>query len=242
MSAKAHALGWGFAPDEPHIRAQFKALLFGSAGLSGDPAVVEAALDMFKRFAAGDRGAIHPNLRGSVYAIVLSRPDATDADYDVLLNEFKNSPDADERNTALRALGRVKNPALVQRTIALPLSDAVRNQDIYLPLVGLRSEPAGVDALWAWMTGNWAELKRRCPPGLTMLGTLVKICTGEFASRAQLQMVEDFFTKEDLTGFKMALEQSLDGVRARIGWVERDAGDVKGWLEGEKLVGEIEKL
>ena len=34
----------------------------------------------------------------------------------------------------------------------------------------------------------------------------------------------------------MALEQSLDGVRARIGWVERDAGDVRAWLEKEKLL------
>ena len=197
---------------------------------------------MFSRFAAGDRGAVHPNLRGSVYGIVISRPDATDQDFDILLHEFKNSADADERNTALRALGRVKNPHLIKRTIALPLSDAVRNQDIYLPLVGLRSEPAGVDALWHWMTGNWAELRRRCPPGLTMLGTVVKICTGEFATPEQLKTVEAFFAKEDLTGYKMALEQSLDGVRARIGWVGRDAGNVREWLEVEGLAGELEKL
>lgn len=33
--------------------------------------VVKAALDMFAKFAAGDQKAIHPNIRGSVYAIAL---------------------------------------------------------------------------------------------------------------------------------------------------------------------------
>ena len=36
VSEKAHAKGWSFAPDEDHVQAQFKALLFGSAGLAGD--------------------------------------------------------------------------------------------------------------------------------------------------------------------------------------------------------------
>ena len=191
---------------------------------------------MFAKFTAGDRTAIHPNLRGSVYAIVMSSPEATDADFDALLNEVRTNPDADARNTALRALGRAATPPLIARAVQLPLGPDVRNQDIYLPLMGLRAEPPGVDALWTWMTGNWAELKRRCPPGLTMLGTIVKVCTGEFATREQLAQVEKFFEGQDLAGFKMALEQSLDGVRARIGWVERDAGDVKAWLEKEGLL------
>ena len=33
--------------------------------------VVEAATEMFERFTQGDKKAIHPNLRGSVYSIVL---------------------------------------------------------------------------------------------------------------------------------------------------------------------------
>ena len=34
--------------------------------------VVDAATEMFSKFAKGDRAAIHPNIRGSVYGIVLS--------------------------------------------------------------------------------------------------------------------------------------------------------------------------
>ena len=237
VAPMAHEKGWSFGPNEDHIQAQFKALLFGSAGLSGDEKVIKSAQDLFAKFAAGDRTAIHPNIRGSVYALALAN--GSDKEFDVLLNEYRTTKDADERNTALRALGRVKSNDLISRSLKLPLSDEVKNQDIYLPLVGLRSEPEGVEGLWNWLTSNWEELKIRCPPGLTMLGTLVKICSSEFGTKEQLAMVEKFFAGQDKSGYKMALEQSLDSIRARIGWVERDRSDVEAFLEKEGLKGKL---
>jgi aminopeptidase 2 len=72
VADKAHELGWDFKDSDGHIEQQFKALLFGSAGLAGDEKVKAAALDMFEKFKNGDKGAIHPNIRGSVYAIALA--------------------------------------------------------------------------------------------------------------------------------------------------------------------------
>lgn len=45
-SAKAHAFGWKFSEGDDHIEQQFKAMLFGSAGLSGDKEVIKAAKDV----------------------------------------------------------------------------------------------------------------------------------------------------------------------------------------------------
>lgn len=234
MSTKAHSVGWEFAPDEGHLSSQFKSLLFGSAGLAGDEKITNAAQDMFKRFAAGDRKAIHPNIRGSVYTIALNN--GGDHEFDILLNELRTTTNADEKITALRALGRVKSPKLIKRTVALPLSKDVRSQDIYVPLWGLRSEPQGVEAAWQWLTSNWEEILRVCPPGLTMLGTLVKLSVAEFTTEKHMQMVEDFFKDKDKTGYKMALEQSLDSIRAKLGWITRDREDVELFLAGEGLL------
>lgn len=71
VADKAHAHGWEFKESDGHVEQQFKAMLFGSAGLSGDKKIIAAAQDMFANFAAGDKSAIHPNIRGSVYAMVL---------------------------------------------------------------------------------------------------------------------------------------------------------------------------
>lgn len=71
VSAKAHELGWEFSEDDGHILQQFKALLFGAAGISGDQKIVAAAKEMFNKYMAGDKTALHPNIRGSVFAMTL---------------------------------------------------------------------------------------------------------------------------------------------------------------------------
>lgn len=69
---KAEELGWAFSENDGHIEQQFKAMMFGAAGVVDDEVIVKAAFEMFGKFKNGDRKAIHPNIRGSVYAIVLS--------------------------------------------------------------------------------------------------------------------------------------------------------------------------
>lgn len=71
VSAKAHKAGWEFKETDGHVEQQFKAMLFGSAGLAGDEVIIAAAKDMFAKFAKGDKSAIHPNIRGSVFGMVL---------------------------------------------------------------------------------------------------------------------------------------------------------------------------
>ncbi|MCJ1377275.1 Aminopeptidase 2 mitochondrial [Xylographa soralifera] len=234
VSSKAHAKGWTFTENEDHIQAQFKALLFGNAGLAGDPEVISAAQTMFKAFAAGDRKAIHPNIRGSVYAIALQN--GGEKEYEVLLNEFRTAKDADEKNTALQRLGNAKSKALRTRTLALPLSDEVKAQDFHLPLMALRNDAEGIDMLWAWFKDNFEAIKAKCPPALTLLGYVVTGATSSFTRKEHIQAIEQFFAGKDRTGFEKKLEQSLDGVRAKSSWLERDGEDVKAWLTGEGLL------
>jgi aminopeptidase 2 len=72
VSKKAHEIGWDFSDSDGHVLQQFKNLLFGVAGIGGDEKIKTAAFNMFNKFKAGDRSAIHPNLRGAVYNIVLA--------------------------------------------------------------------------------------------------------------------------------------------------------------------------
>lgn len=234
VADKAHSLGWHFYPTDGHIEQQFKSILFGSAGLAGDEKIKAAAFDMLHKFKAGDRNAIHPNLRSSVYAICLTYGGETE--YDIVLNEYQTAQTSDERNTALRAIGRAKAPELIKRTLKLPLSDEVKGQDIYLPLGGLRTHKDGVVALWQWMTDNWDELEKKLPPGLSMLGSVVSICTSSFTRDEHVKTIEDFFSKRSTKGFDQSLAQSLDSIRAKAKWVHRDDDDVKSWLKNNGYV------
>ncbi|KAL1998632.1 hypothetical protein VTN02DRAFT_5868 [Thermoascus thermophilus] len=229
VSAKTHELGWRFSPEDGHILQQFKALMFGNAGMADDPTVVKAAQDMFARFAEGDLSAIHPNIRGSVFSIVLKN--GGEKEYNVVLDRFRNAPTSDEKNTALRSLGASEDPALVQRTLDLALSNEVKSQDIYMPLASLRGHPTGIEARWAWLKSNWDEIYKRLPPELGMLGNVVQITTASFCTESQLKEVEAFFGSKDTKGYDRAVQQSLDAIRAKVHWLQRDRGDVESWLK-----------
>ncbi|KAK4205326.1 putative mitochondrial aminopeptidase 2 precursor [Triangularia verruculosa] len=229
VSAKAHQLGWEFSEKDGHIEQQFKAMLFGSAGLSGDEKIIDAAKEMFKKYMAGDKSAVHPNIRGSVFSMALKH--GGKEEYDAVLNFYRTSTNSDERNTALRCLGRSKDPELIKRTLDLLFSGEVKDQDIYMPTTGLRSHPEGIEALYQWMTENWDELVKKLPPALSMLGTMVTIFTSSFTKKEQLAKVEQFFADKSTNGFDQSLAQSLDAIRSKISWIERDREDVAAWVK-----------
>ncbi|TAQ86522.1 hypothetical protein B7494_g5130 [Chlorociboria aeruginascens] len=229
VSEKAHKAGWEFKDGDGHIQQQFKGMLFGNAGFSGDKVIIKAAQDMFSKFAAGDKSAIDPNIRGSVFGMALKY--GGKKEYDTILDTYRNSKNSDERNTALRVLGRAKDPELMKQTLALPFSDEVKEQDIYLPITSLRTHPEGIEALFTWMTDNWDELARRLPAGLSMLGSVVSICTSSFTSQKDLERVQNFFATKNTKGFDQALAQSCDSIRAKSAWLGRDRDDVKKWVD-----------
>ncbi|KAK1776597.1 peptidase family M1-domain-containing protein [Copromyces sp. CBS 386.78] len=232
VSARAHQMGWEFTENDGHIEQQFKAMLFGNAGLCGDEKIIAAAKEMFKKLIAGDKSAVHPNIRGSVFSMALKY--GGKEEYDTILNFYRTSTNSDERNTALRCLGRAKSPELIKSTLDLLFSGEIKDQDVYMPTAGLRSHPEGIEALFTWMTENWDELVKRFPPQLSMLGTLVTIFTSSFTKKEQLAKVEKFFEGKSTNGFEMSLAQSLDAIRSKVAWIERDGEDVAKWVKDNK--------
>ncbi|TVY88309.1 Aminopeptidase 2, mitochondrial, partial [Lachnellula willkommii] len=229
VSGLAHGFGWEFKDSDSHLDQQFKAMLFGSAGLSGDKTIIKAAKDMFAKFAAGDKSAIHPNIRGSVFGMALKF--GGKEEYDVIIDTYRNSKNSDERNTALRCLGRAKDPELIKRTLSLPFGGEVKEQDVYLPISALRTHPQGVEALYGWLTENFDELAAKFPAGLSMLGSIVTICTSGFTKEADIARIQKFFEAKSTKGFDQSLAQSLDTIRAKSAWLARDSEDVKKWVE-----------
>jgi aminopeptidase 2 len=148
----------------------------------------------------------------------------------VVVDTYRSSNNSDERNTALRVLGRARDPELIKETLSLALNGEVREQDIYMPLGGLRSHPEGIEALYNWMTENWDELVRRLPPELSMLDSVVSICTSGFSSQDGLQRIQEFFARKSTKGFDQVLAQSCDAVKAKVAWLDRDRKDVQDWV------------
>jgi aminopeptidase 2 len=85
--------------------------------------------------------------------------------------------------------------------------------------------------LWAWFKENYDLLIKKLPPGLSMLGSVVSMCTSNFTSNEQALEVHDFFKDKDTKGFDRALAQSMDTIAAKASWLSRDKEDVQNWLK-----------
>ncbi|KOS20944.1 Aminopeptidase 2 [Escovopsis weberi] len=227
VSAKAHEIGWQFSDSDGHVEQQFKALLFGSAGMSGDERIVAAAKDMFAKLFSGDKSAVHPNLRKSVFSIALKFGGKDE--YEKVLDLYRCSTNSDERNTCLRSLGQSRGQEQIKQTIDLLLSSEVKDQDIYLPAAGLRVHADGINALFNWMVEHWEELYKKHPPTLPMLGNMVSILTSGFTTQEQLDKVDKFFADKNNSGYEMSLAQTKDAIRSKISWLQRDRDDVATW-------------
>ncbi|QPG75733.1 hypothetical protein FOA43_003093 [Brettanomyces nanus] len=229
VGEKSNTLGWKFGKHESFLDQRLKGLLFGSALSAGDCTVVAAADKMFADYVAGDKEAIHPNLRVSIFNSIASK--GGEKEFKQLVSIYEHPQSMDEKIAALRSLGRFEDSAILSRVLSLLLDGTVRSQDIYIPLQGMRIHKLGVEMLFKWMCEKWDTLCHMLPPGLSMLGSVVQLCTSGFTKEEQYKKVEEFFQTKDTKGFNQGLAQALETIKSKSGWVARDSKDVEAWLK-----------
>lgn len=64
-----------------------------------------------------------------------------------------------------------------------------------------------------------------------MLANIVQITTSGFTSLEAVGDIERFFSDKSTKGFDQGLAQSIDGVKAKAAWLDRDKEDVTEWLK-----------
>ena len=84
---------------------------------------------MFAAFAAGDRLAIHPNIRTGVYAVALKQNDGKSS-YEELLSFYQLVKNTDEARDTLIGLGNIRDPVCMQSLLDLMLSQDIKAQDV----------------------------------------------------------------------------------------------------------------
>ncbi|KAM3442840.1 hypothetical protein NHJ13734_002164 [Beauveria thailandica] len=229
VSPKAHALGWEFKETDTHSEGQFKTLMFASAGGSGDEKIIQAAKDMFGKYVTGDKSAIHPNLRSSVFTLALKHGGVKE--FDQLIEIYRTSTLTTERNTILRCMGRAEDPELIQRSLGMVFGPDIRNQDCTSALGGYRAYPHGIEALFEYLTKNWDLIIKSVGDNASLLGGVVAITTGGATKPEQLAKIEAFFADKNTSAFDQTLNQVKDSIRAKIAWLDRDRDDVAAWVK-----------
>ncbi|KUJ17086.1 uncharacterized protein LY89DRAFT_718765 [Mollisia scopiformis] len=224
----AKSNGWDFKKGDDIVETMLKATMFAQSG--SELEVQKVAKSMFDAFLAGDDEAININIRAAVFAIALGHGGV--AEYDAILEALKSSSSVFKRDTCIKALGASEDPALIQRTLNLSLSDEmIAHNDTRNIIRSLTKHKPGIEALWAWMKGDYGKIEKGLGHGLGTFARLVQIVTASLATREQYEDVKGFFEDKNTESYDKYLAQCLNGILAKATWVERDGEDMKGWLK-----------
>ncbi|AMD22816.1 HHR047Wp [Eremothecium sinecaudum] len=234
VARKAHELGHEFSSEDTFAEQRLKVEMFGAACSAEDPETIAAALEMFEKYTAGDQHAIPVLIKPAVFNAAASK--GGEENYNKLFNIYRNPHSNDEKLAALRSLGRFEDPELIKRTLCYLLDGTVLNQDIYIPIQGLRAHKPGILALWDWLQANWDDISERLPPSLSMLGSVVVLSTSGFTSAEHIEQIKSFFSTRSTKGFDQSLAQALDSITTKSHWVDRDRNNVEEYLRNIKYL------
>lgn len=233
ISDKLNELGWEIKESDDFELKSLKISLFSSSVNAKVDKYIQIGLDQFAKYAQGDSSAIDPLHKDIVFNAVAV--DGKAENFDKLLAIYKKN-DKDKIN-ALKALSRFENDEIIPKIISFLLDESViAPQDIYIPMANMRTSKKGVLALWDWIQSNWSEIEKRFPPSLNMLSYIVKISTSGFTSTDRIGEIEEFFSTKNCSGFDRALAQSIDSIKSKAQWVERDAPVVADFLKEHKYL------
>jgi len=142
-----------------------------------------------------------------VFGIVLGREDASDEDYEAVVKAYETAKSADGKEIALAALGDVKRPELVKKTIDFILSGKIPAQDIHGPCHSLATNPVTRNQWWETLSGNWSLFYERYSVNMVVVNRLLTLSLSRFSSKKKADEIAAFFKDKDCKGFDRGLGQ-----------------------------------
>ncbi|KAL7753020.1 hypothetical protein RI367_001471 [Sorochytrium milnesiophthora] len=228
FSEIARKAGFTYPEGEGHLQGMTRTLAIARAGLSGDEHIIKESQRRFESFVNGDESAIHPNLRGTVFAIALKHGGRKE--YEAVKKIWESNIAADQKLVALGSLGHTPDETILREILAYALDESnVRPQDFVYPLGSVAANPLGRRIAWDFVKENWSLLVKRFDNTLSLLSRCVSI-TSDWASHEFANELEEFFKDKETKSIDRTLKQSLEKIRQQADWLQRDRQHVDQWL------------
>lgn len=219
---------WTPKLNESHTDALLRPLIINRLITFGDSTVISEAKGKFR--AHIDKTSIIPSdLRGAVFKAISIHGD--DESFDQLFELYRSSESIDEKIRVLSALASTIEGPRLDRVVDLTLSDEVRKQDkatFAFPCLGL----ANPLAAWRILKEN-KDTFREAFGTSSLIRSLVKGCTGNFASEQMAVEIDEFFKANRFAGAERVVQQSLENIRTNEAWLERDSDAIRTFLSSQ---------
>lgn len=205
--ARARELGWRAAPGENADTKELRPALLGLvAGDGHDRELIGQATALAWKW-LDDHKAVDPELARTVMHVAARYGDKKL--FDRLHADAKKTTDREEREKLLGAMGAFVDPALIQESLALMLTDEFDLREGAALMQGAFSDPRTRPTAWAFVQKHFDEISKKLPEMYRpyMAYTVVALC--DASKKAELEA----FLKpriEPLDGGPRTLAQALE--------------------------------
>ncbi|CAG2189323.1 NPEPPS [Mytilus edulis] len=220
------SLGWEAKENEGPLTAMLRDLVLAKLGRNQEQSVVMEAKKKFLDFYNGK--PLSADLMDPVYVTVMSNGD--EDMFNKMLELYDKADSQEERNRISRAIGAVKDEALIKRVLDFAMSDKVRSQDTVFVIGGVTGSVKGREMAWQFLKDNWTKLHDRYEGGF-LLSRLVKVTTENFVTEEKAKEIEQFFTDHPAPAAERTVKQSLENIGLNIEWMKRDKDAVSAFLK-----------
>jgi aminopeptidase N len=209
--------GYNPAAGEHPYTAFLRTSSLSSLALFDDADVKKFILDEFSAYLK-DESVLHPDLRALVYALAVW---FDDANYEIILNKFKQSTNIEEKGRFLSALGNSKNKELIQKSLAFVLTDDVRFNQMPALVFSVAGNPFGKDAAFDWLTLHWEDLKTKAHGTINhIFRNLLKVIIPSCGT-GRMDEVLQFIQKNPTPQLSRTFDQSLEELEINDAFIKR---------------------
>jgi puromycin-sensitive aminopeptidase len=223
-------LGWDPSTGEAADDRQRRAIVIGALGdLGRAGAVLAEARVRLERYLQ-DRASLDPNLVSTVVGLSAQRGDmALYERYRSCKRAAANDPEEEQR--FLFGLTAFEDPALIERTLSLSLTDEVRPQDRAHVLARLLGERASRAAAWGFVREHWDQLTAQMDPMLQQ--NLIR-ALAQLTPKPIADSVHAFLRPRATDETRETVEQALEQLALDTATCIRLAPELSAWLQREQ--------
>lgn len=192
--------------------------------------IVSEAKRRFNLYMSGeDSKAVHPNLRGAIFRIAISKGGR--AEYDAVKNEYLRTTSVDGKEICLQSMAQVPTSELTLEYLDFLFSDKVALQDKHSGAAAVAGNSKVRLSLWRYIKEHWDTVHSILSGNAVVFDRLLRMSLKEFASHEIEKEIADFFQDKDNRGYDRSLGVIADTIRSRANYKERDEKLVQEWLD-----------
>ncbi|EGO21509.1 hypothetical protein SERLADRAFT_372157 [Serpula lacrymans var. lacrymans S7.9] len=228
----AQRLGYDYAVDETADTTQLRTRAIEQAARAGDARVIGELKSRFAEYMkTGDDSKIPADLFRITLIVSVKHGGREEYEFVKQLYEKSTTPPS-ASTSAMYAMGSSENEECLRDIFDYILTNA-RDQDLVYFFAGLRGNNKTRRRLAKFFKDNYDTLYARFE-GNFSLKYIVEEAFGGLSTEEDYEETVKFFKDKDTSKYNLALEQTLDSVRATSAWLkwcQRSTTDILEWLE-----------